>query len=103
MQGKRKTYDREFKLSAVKMVTEGGMSVRGVSRDLGINENSLHKWKRSYLEGQGDAFPGKGRMKPEDEEIRKLKKELARVKMEREILKKAIGYFTKDQEQNICL
>ena len=99
---KRKAYDKEFKLSTVKMILDGEMSVRQVSRDLGINENSLHKWKRSYLEQQ-NAFPGKGRMKPEEEEIRKLKKELSRVKMERDILKKAIGFFTKDQEQSICL
>jgi len=100
---KRKTYDKEFKLSTVKMIIEGGMSVRQVSRDLGINENSLHKWKRTYLEDQRNAFPGKGNMKPEEEEIRKLKKQLARVTMERDILKKTIGFFTKDQEQDICL
>jgi transposase len=102
MQG-RKTYDKEFKLSAVKMIVEGGMSVRRVSRDLGINENSLHNWKKAYLEDKQNAFPGKGRMKPEEEELRKLKKELKTVKMERDILKKAIGFFTKDQEQDICL
>jgi len=98
MSEKRRTYDKEFKLSAVKMITEGGMSVSQVSRDLGINENSLHKWKRDYLSDQQNAFPGKGRMKPEEEELRKLKKELVRVTMERDILKKAIGYFTKVQE-----
>lgn len=100
---KRKTYDKEFKLSAVKMIVGEGMSVRQVSRDLGINENSLHKWKRDYLEDQRNAFPGKGKMKPDEEEIRKLKKQLSRVTMERDILKKAIGFFTKDQEQDICL
>ena len=98
MSEKRKTYDKEFKLSAVKMVTEGGMSLRKVSRDLGVNENTLHKWKKDYLSDQQNAFPGKGRMKPEEEELRRLKKELARVTMERDILKKAIGYFTKVQE-----
>jgi transposase len=98
MSEKRKTYDKEYKLSAVKMIVEGGMSVSQVSRDLEINENSLHNWKRAYLEDQQQAFPGKGRMKPEEEELRKIKKELARVTMERDILKKAIGYFTKVQE-----
>lgn len=94
----RKTYDKEFKLSAVKMITEGGMKLSEVSRDLGVNENSLHKWKKDYLSDQQNAFPGKGRMKPEEEELRRLEKELKRVKLENEILKKAIGYFTKVQE-----
>ena len=98
MSEKRKTYDKEFKLSAVKMIVEGGMSLSQVSRDLGINENSLHKWKKDYLSDQQNAFPGKGRLKPEEEELRKLKKQLSRVTMERDILKKAIGYFTKIEE-----
>jgi transposase len=98
MSRERKTYDREFKLSAVKMIIEGGMKLSEVSRDLGVNENSLHKWKKDYLSDQQNAFPGKGRMKPEEEELRRLEKELKRVKLENEILKKAIGYFTKVQE-----
>ena len=98
MSEKRKTYDKEFKLSAVKMIVEGGMSLSEVSRDLGINENSLHKWKKDYLSDQQNAFPGKGRFKPEEEELRKLKKQLSRVTMERDILKKAIGYFSKLEE-----
>ena len=85
MSEKRKTYDREFKLSTVKMIVEGGMSVSRVSRDLGINENSLHNWKRAYLEDQQNAFPGKGKMKPKEEELRNLKRELHIVKMERDI------------------
>lgn len=98
MSDKRKTYDNEFKLSAVKMIVEGGMSVIRISKDLGVNENSLYKWKRDYLTDQQNAFPGKGRMKPEDEELRKLKKELHIVKMERDILKKAIAFFAKEGE-----
>lgn len=98
MSDKRKTYDNEFKLSAVKMIVEGGMSVSRISKDLGVNENSLYKWKRDYLTDQQNAFPGKGRMKPEDEELRKLKKELHIVKMERDILKKAIAFFAKEGE-----
>jgi transposase len=98
MSEKRKTYDKEFKLSAVKMIVEGGMSVSRVSKDLGVTENSLHNWKRAYLEDQQKAFPGKGKMKPEEEEIRKLKRELHIVKMERDILKKAIAFFAKEKE-----
>ena len=98
MSEKRKTCDKEFKLSAVKMILDGEMSISRVSRDLGVNQNSLHTWKKAYLEDQQNAFPGKGRMKPEEEELRKLKKELSIVKMERDILKKAIAFFAKEKE-----
>ena len=86
MSEKRRSYDKEFKLSAVKMITEGGMSLMQVSRDLGVNENSLHKWKKDYLSDQQNAFPGKGHLKPEQEELRKKDREIARLTMERDIL-----------------
>lgn len=98
MSEKRRSYDKEFKLSAVKMITEGGMSLMQVSRDLGVNENSLHKWKKDYLSDQQNAFPGKGHLKPEQEELRKKNREIARLTMERDILKKALGYFAKVKE-----
>jgi len=98
MSEKRRSYDKEFKLSAVKMITEGGMSLIQVSRDLGVNENSLHKWKKDYLSDQQNAFPGKGHLKPEQEELRKKDQEIARLTMERDILKKALGYFAKVKE-----
>lgn len=94
---KRNTYDKEFKLSAVKMIIEEGMSIAQVARDLGVNANSLHNWKKAYIEDQQNAFPGKGKMKPEEEELRKLRKELNTVKMERDILKKAIAFFAKEE------
>ncbi len=80
------------------MITEGGMSLMQVSRDLGVNENSLHKWKKDYLSDQQNAFPGKGHLKPEQEELRKKDREIARLTMERDILKKAIAYFAKVKE-----
>ncbi len=98
MSEKRRSYDKEFKLSAVKMITEGGISLMQVSRDLGVNENSLHKWKKDYLSDQQNAFPGKGHLKPEQEELRKKDREIARLTMERDILKKALGYFAKVKE-----
>lgn len=98
MKEKRRRYDKEFKISAVKMILEEGMNTAQVSRDLGVNENSLYKWKREYVSDQQNAFPGKGRMKPEEEELRELRKQVKRLEMERDILKKAIGYFTKLQE-----
>lgn len=98
MSEKRRSYDKEFKLSAVKMITEGGMSLMQVSRDLGVNENSLHKWKKDYLSDQQNAFPGKGHLKPEQEELKKKDREIARLTMERDILKKVLGYFAKVKE-----
>ena len=98
MSEKRRSYDKEFKLSAVKMITEGGISLMQVSRDLGVNENTLHKWKKDYLSDKQNAFPGKGNLKPEQEELRKKDREIARLTMERDILKKALGYFAKVKE-----
>lgn len=97
MSERRKTYDKEFKISAVKLVLERNQSALSVARDLGISVNSLHNWKKKYLEDQENSFPGHGRLKPADEELRKIKRELETVKMERDILKKAIAYFAKEE------
>lgn len=94
----RRTYDREFKISAVKLVLDSGRSVKSIAEDLGISDNTLFIWKKKYLEDAKDAFPGKGHMKPEQEELRKKDREIARLKMERDILKKAIAYFAKVKE-----
>ena len=83
--GKRRKYDREFKAEAVRLVIVEGRPVAVVARNLGIHENLLHKWKRQYEEDPQYAFPGKGR----------LRKELADVKEERDILKKALAIFSK--------
>jgi len=98
MSEKRRSFDKEFKISAVKMITEGGISLIQVSRDLGVNENSLHKWKKDYLSDQQNAFPGKGHQKPEEEELRKKDREISRLTKERDILRKALGYFAKVKE-----
>jgi len=94
-EGKRRKYDREFKTEAVRLVIEEGRAVAQVARNLGIHENLLHKWKKNYEEDPQYAFPGKGRLKEPDEEMRRLRKELADVKEERDILKKALAIFSK--------
>lgn len=94
----RRSFDKEFKLSAVKLVLESEKSVESIASELGVSSNTLFNWKRKYLGDAKNAFPGKGRMKPEDEELRRVKKELLRVTMERDILKKAIAYFAKVKE-----
>ena len=91
----RRKYDREFKLEAVRLVTQGGRSVVEVAKDLGIHENLLYNWRRKYLDDTAHAFPGKGHLKPAEEELRRLKKELIDVKEERDILKKALAIFSK--------
>ena len=75
----------------VRLVTQGSHSVVEVSKDLGVHENLLYKWRQKHLSETAHAFPGKGRLKPADEEIRRLKKELLDVKEERDIFKKAFA------------
>ena len=91
----RGAYTREFKEDAVRLVTEKGVSVSQVSLDLGIHENTIYKWMRQYKTDPQGAFPGKGRPKPQDEEMRKLQRENEILKEEREILKKALAIFSK--------
>jgi len=88
-------FDRQFKEEAVRLVTEGGRSVTDVAHSLGIHENLLHTWKRKYKEDPASSFPGKGHLNPQDEELRKLQKENANLKEDREILKKALAIFSK--------
>jgi transposase len=91
----RRRYDRAFKEGAVRMVIESGQTLAGTARDLGITENMLTRWKKEYLEDQEQAFPGHGRMKPEEAEIHHLKRRVADLEQEREILKKALAIFSK--------
>ncbi len=91
----RRKYDREFKEGAVRLVIENGQTLAGTARDLGITENMLSRWKKEYLEDREQAFPGKGRMKPEELELHQLKKRIADLEQEREILKKALAIFSK--------
>jgi transposase len=92
----RRVFSREFKLEAVKLVRDRGVTVTQASRDLGLHVNVLRKWLRDTLADPKDAFPGKGVMKPEQAEIDRLRRENAKLKMERDILKKAAAYFAKD-------
>jgi transposase len=89
MAGKRKVYTPEFKLQAVKMITEQKLSVAEVARRLDVTENRLHDWKKAVAKKGADAFPGSGHLTPLEEENRKLRAEVKRLEMERDILKKA--------------
>jgi transposase len=91
-----KTYDREFKLEAVRMSTEPGVTAKDVERQLGIGQGVLSRWKRQFRQDPKQAFPGKGHLKPADEELRQLKRENERLRRERDILKKAVAIFSED-------
>ena len=92
----RRSFSRQFKLEAVKLVRERGVSVTQASKDLGISQSVLGRWVREASTDPKQAFPGRGQMKPDDAEVARLKRELAKTKAERDILKKAIGFFTKE-------
>jgi transposase len=94
--GTRREFSREFKLEAVKLVKERGVTAAQAARDLDVHENVLRKWVRELAADPQQAFPGKGVMKPEQAEIDRLRKEVAKLKMERDILKKAAAYFAKE-------
>ena len=92
----RRKFSREFKLEAVRMVRERGVTIAQASRDLDVHANVLRKWVRELAADPGHAFPGHGQMKPEQMEIDRLRRELAKLKAERDILKKAAAYFARD-------
>jgi transposase len=76
----RRKYDREFKIETVRLITEGGRKVSDIARDFGIHEAVLRRWRQEYSENILHAFPGKGHLKPHEEEMRRLKRELEDIK-----------------------
>lgn len=94
--GKKKRFDKEFKVSAVKMVTEEGQKASEVARSLGIHANMLYSWKRKYAQSGDKAFVGKGHLT----EMAALRRKLRNAEMELEILKKAVGIFSKPTEND---
>ncbi len=93
---KRRQFSREFKLEAVKLVKNRGVSVAQAARDLDVHENVLRKWVRELAADPQQAFPGQGVMKPEQAEIERLKRKNAKLRMERDLLKKAAAYFARE-------
>lgn len=92
----RKKYSKEFKLDAIALVVEQDYSQAEASRNLGINPNMLGRWIKEAENDDGLAFRGNGKLTPEQEEIRKLKAQVKRLEMEREVLKKATVFFAKE-------
>ena len=93
-----KQYSAEFKMDAVKRVKDTGGPVSKVAAELGVNENTLHGWIKRYREKPVLPFPGSGRLSPDDEQVRKLERQIRELREENEILKKAAAYFAKNQK-----
>jgi transposase len=92
----RRKFSREFKLEAINLIKQRGVSFAHASRDLDVHQNVLRNWVRDFGADPKHAFPGHGQMKPEQAEIDRLRKEVARLKAERDILKKAAVFFAKE-------
>ena len=93
----RKRYSKEFKLDAISLVVDQGYNQAEAARSLEINPNMLGRWvKENQNDDNGQAFRGNGKLTAEQLEIRRLKEENRRLKMEKEILKKATVFFAKE-------
>ena len=93
----QKTYTVEFKREAVRLAQTSGKPIAQVARELGISDTSIHQWRKEPSRHGPEAFPGSGHQTAQEEEVRRLKRELEIVKQERDILKKALGIFSRGQ------
>ena len=95
----RRKFTREFKLEAVRLIKDRGVSYVQASEDLGVHTSQLRDWVKKFADDPQQAFPGNGQMKPEQLEIARLKREVIKLKAERDILKKAAAYFAKESRE----
>ena len=93
MKPKRRTFSKEFKLEAIELARSSDRSDTQVERELGLSRGCLYNWRKELEKEGQEAFPGKGHLKENDEYVRKLKRELAIARQERDILKKALAIF----------
>ncbi len=94
----QKTYTREFKEEAVRLVQTSGKPIAHIARELGISDASIHQWRKELAQYGKEAFPGSGHQTALEEENRRLKRELERVQQEREILKKVLSIFSRESK-----
>jgi transposase len=92
----RRRFSRAFKVEAVRLVKERGVSVAQTARDPDVHENVLRKWAKEFGADPAHAFSVHGQMKPEQQEMERLRREVAKLKAERDILKKGRSYFAKE-------
>jgi transposase len=94
MNKNRRTYSREFKLEALRLWQTTDKSGAEIERELGIGPGCFSRWKQKYLSDGDSAFPGHGRLPPDEDELRRVKRELEITRQERDILKKAVAIFS---------
>jgi transposase len=97
MRRTRRTYTQEFKKEAVRLFQEGGHTLSQVAQDLEVDRKLLKRWSEQLEQEGGNAvqaFPGKGHLRPQEEEMRQMRREIERLREEREILKKALAIFS---------
>ena len=95
----RRTFSLDYKLEAIKLVRDRGVSVAQASRDLGVHENVLRKWVKDWEADKKDALPGHGQIKTEQQELERLRREVAKLKAERDILKKSHGLLREQRRR----
>src|SRR5262245_18519255 len=97
----RRKFTREFKFEAVRLIKDRGVSYEQASQDLHVHVSQLREWVKKFSDDPQHAFPGNGQMKPEQLEIARLKREVAKLKAERDILKKA-AVGSSGQRNSLC-
>ncbi len=95
MSRKKRKYSKEFKIEAVRLSNDTDKTLTEISSELGVSQANLSRWREELSNDPEHSFPGKGKQKPADAELKRLKKENADLKQETEILKKAIAIFSK--------
>jgi transposase len=96
-ENQRRRFDAQFKHDAIRLLREGNRKATDIARDLGVRPELLYRWKSEAAADPDHAFPGKGHMKPDEEYLRRLERELTQAREERDILKKALAYFSKNE------
>lgn len=99
----KRTYTKEFKVGAARMVVDERMKPSQVAKDLGVSDGSITKWVKDYRKHGSGAFPGKGILAPVDQEKRDLERRLRRAEMERDLLKKTIAFFAELDRKSMTL
>jgi len=98
MRKQRKIYSQEFKLETIELAKSSNKTDTQLEQDLGLSRGCLYNWRKQVEQAGEQAFPGKGKLKADDEHTRRLERELALVRQERDILKKALAIFSLDQK-----
>jgi transposase len=96
MADRRRRYTREFKLEAIRLSQEPGVTLTELAKDLGIRSEMLYRWRKEANRDPAQSFPGEGSLKERDQELEKLRKQVTRLKAENTFLKKVSEYFVKD-------